>query len=159
MATVIGVYATAALAASTGLVADARINSPVRRLAHDVYTGDLAQNDAVSLGKFDWDTILDPALSIVEFTDFGTSVTLDIGDVTYPTALCVDLDIATAAGTANPLRSVSIADRRKPLWSMLGYASLAAAKAVGARCELLASFKDANPASGTLGWTLYGSAQ
>jgi hypothetical protein len=159
MAKVIGVFATAALAASTGLVADARINAPVRRLAHDNYVGDLAENDVVSLGKFDWDTILDPALSIVEFTDFGTGVTLDIGDVTYPTALTDGQDIAAAAGTVNPLKSVSIANRRKPLWSMLGYATLAAARAIGPRCELLASFKDANPDSGTIGWTLYGSAQ
>jgi hypothetical protein len=159
MAKVIGVFATAALAASSGLTDQARVGGQVRRLAHDSYTGDLAQNDTVSLGELDWDTFLDPALSIVEFSDFGTSVTLDIGDVTSPSALCADLDIATAAGTANPLRSVSIANRRLPLWQMLGYASLAAAKAVGSRCELLASFKDANPASGTLGWTLYGSPQ
>lgn len=159
MAKVIGIYATAALAASSGLTDQARVGGQVRRLAHDVYTGDLAQDDTVSLGKFDWDTILDPTLSIVEFSDFGTSVTLDIGDVTYPAALCDGQDIATAAGTANPLKTVSIADRRKPLWQMLGYATLAAAKAVGARCELLASFKDANPASGTLGWTIYGSPQ
>lgn len=155
----IGLYATAAAAASTGLVADARVNSPVRRLAHDVVTADAAQNDTVSLGSFDWDTILDPDLSIVEFTDFGTSVTLDIGDVTYPLALLDSQDIATAAGTVNPLKSVTIANRRKPLWSMLGYASLAAARLIGARCELLAKFMDANPDSGTLGWTIYGSAQ
>lgn len=159
MAKVIGIYATAAAATSTGLAAHGRINGEVRRLAHDVYTGDLAQNDTVSLGHFNWNTLLDPALSIVEFSDFGTSVTLDIGDVTYPAALCDGQDIATAAGTANPLKSVTVANRRKPLWEMLGYASLTAARAVGQRCELLASFKDANPDSGTLGWTIYGSDQ
>lgn len=155
----IGVYAALAAASSAGLTDAGRINAQVRRLAHDYVTVDAAQDDTIKLGQFDWDTLLDPTLSIVEFDDFGTSVTLDIGDVTYPAALLADQDIATAAGTVNPLKTLTIAKRRQPLWQALGYASLAAARAVGSRCELLASFKDANPASGTLGWTIYGSAQ
>lgn len=155
----IGAFATLALAASSGLTDQARVGGQVRRLAHDYVTVDAAENDTVKLAVLDWDTLLDPTLSIVEFDDFGTSVTLDIGDVTYPAALCDGQDIATAAGTANPCKTLTIAKRRQPLWQALGYATLAAAKLVGSRCELLASFKDANPASGTLGWTLYGSPQ
>lgn len=153
----IGSYATAAAATSAGLVDQGRAGGRVCRLAHDFVTADAAQNDTIQLGYFDWDTLLDPELSVVEFTDLGTSVTMDIGDVTYPDALCAAQDVATAAGTCNPLKSVTIANRRKPLWEMLGYASLAAAKLIGARCELLATLEGANPASGTVGWTIYGS--
>lgn len=155
----IGAYATLALAASTGLTGEGRVNSPVRRLSHDYVTVDAAQNDTISLGFFDWDTLLDPELSVVEFTDLGTSVTMDIGDVTDPDALVAAQDVAAAAGTCNLLKSVTIANRRKPLWEMLGYATLAAAKLVGARAELLATLEAADPASGTIGWTIYGSPQ
>lgn len=158
MAKHIGAYATLALAASTGLTDHGRINADVRRLAHDYVTVDAAENDTVSLGLFDWDILLDD-LSHLDFTDLGTSVTLDIGDVTYPAALVDGQDVATAAGSVKLLKSTAIDNRKKPLWGMLGYASKEAAKAVGARCELLASIKDANPASGTLAWSIYGSPQ
>lgn len=157
MAKLIGLYATAALATSAGLIDQGRAGGRVCRLAHDVVTADAAQNDTIQLGFFEWDALLDPELSVVEFTDLGTSVTMDIGDVTYPDALCAAQDVATAAGTCNPLKSVTIANRRKPLWEMLGYATIAAAKAIGPRCELLATLEGANPASGTVGWTIYGS--
>lgn len=155
----IGAAATAAAAANPPLNDQGRINGQVRRLAHDSWNGDAAQNDTVSLGFVDWDTLMDPTLSTLAFDDFGTGVNLDVGDVTYPAALTSGQDISSAAGSINPLRSVSIANRRRPLWQMLGYASLAAARAVGPRAELLATFKDGNPGVGTLAWTLYGSAQ
>ncbi len=153
----IGSYATAAAATSAGLVDQGRAGGRVCRLAHDFVTVDAAQNDTIQLGFFDWDTLLDPTLSVVEFTDLGTSVTMDIGDVTYENALCAAQDVSSAAGTINPLRSVTIANRRRPLWEMLGYATLAAAKLIGPRCELLAKLEGANPDSGTIGWTIYGS--
>lgn len=155
----IGAYATAAAATSTGLNDKDRVNGEVRRLAHDYVTVDAAADDTIRLGYFDWDTLLDPVQSVIEFDDLGTGVTMDVGDVTYPAALVDGQDVATAAGTVSPVKSVAAANRRKPLWGMLGYASLAAAKAVGARCELLASLKDANPASGTVAWSIYGSPQ
>lgn len=159
MANHIGAYATAAAATSTGLNDFGRKNGEVRRLAHDYVTVDAAENDTVTLGQVDWDTVIDDVLSTIEFSDLGTSVTLDIGDVTYPAALMDGQDVATAAGSALICKSVAIGNRKKPLWGMLGYASLAAAKLIGARCTLLASIKDANPASGTLAWSIYGSPQ
>jgi hypothetical protein len=155
----LGVYATLAAASSAGLIDQARAGGRVCRLSHDYQTMDAAQNDTISLGEFDWDTLLDPELSVVEFTDLGTSVTMDIGDATFPDALVAAQDVATAAGTCNLLKSVSIANRRKPLWEMLGHATIAAAKLVAARCELLATLEAANPVSGTVGWTIYGSPQ
>jgi hypothetical protein len=71
--------------------------------------------------------------------------------------------VATAAGSVSLLKSVAIANRRKPLWQLAGYASLQAAKdatiADGSRAELIATLKGANPASGTIAWSIYGSPQ
>ena len=159
MAKLIAAYATAAAAANPALNDQARVGGEVRRLAHDYITADAAADDTVQLGFVDWDTVIDDVLSEIQFSDFGTGVTLDIGDVTYPAALMDGQDVAAAAGSALIAKSVAIGNRKKPLWGMLGYASLAAAKLIGARCELLATFKDANPDSGTLAWSIYGSPQ
>lgn len=158
MAKHIGFYATAALAASTGLTDHGRVNADVRRLAHDFVTVDAAQDDTISLGLFDWDILLDD-LSIFDFDDLGTGITASIGDKTYPTALCNAQDVATAAGQAKVLKSTTLANRKKPLWGLLGYASKDAAKAVGASCELLLTLGGGNPTSGTVAWSIYGSPQ
>lgn len=164
MAKHLGVRVATVVAAAAASGAFAGVNSAyaggeVRCLARDYVTVDAAENDTVSLGTFDWDTVIYDGPSLFQFSDFGTSVTLDIGDATYPAALVDGQDIATAAGEARILKSVAIASRSAPLWQMLGHATLAAAKAIADRCELLASFKDANPASGTLCWEIFGSPQ
>ncbi|PZQ63356.1 MAG: hypothetical protein DI570_09190 [Phenylobacterium zucineum] len=115
-----------------------------------------AANDTVSLVKVDWETVINPDTSKFWFDDLGTGNTVSIGDVTYPNALCNAQDTSTAAGSALIMKSVDVANYFKPLWQVLGYASLAAAKAVGTKCELLAKVNSA-AATGTLTWQIFGA--
>lgn len=111
--------------------------------------------DTVQLAVVPWETVIDPYQSDFSFDDLGVGVTFSIGDVTNPTALCNAQDVAAAAGTAKVCKSLDIANYFKPLWAALGYASLAAAKAVGAQCELLGTI-GAAAATGTLSWQIKG---
>lgn len=174
MARFIGAILGAAHAATTinsnPLVDPFFCNGRVARILGDYFTGDVAQNDFVSLGYVGWDTRFD-ALSTIEFDDFGTAITLDIGvasntanvGATAPACLVSGQDIATAAGSVSALKSVGIANRHKPLWQLAGYASFQAAKdatvADGSRAELIATFKGGDPVAGTLAWRIYGSPQ
>ncbi|PIB96511.1 hypothetical protein [Caulobacter sp. X] len=138
------------------LISYALENSSDKILVRDtIELAAAAATDTVSLVFLPWETVLAPS-SAFYFDDLGTGTTLSIGDVTYPTALCNAQDVATAAGSALVMKSVDIANYFKPLWQMLGYASLAAAQAVGSRCELLATV-GAAAATGTLTWQIAGT--
>lgn len=102
-----------------------------------------------------WETVIDPYLSDFSFDDMGAAQTLSIGDATFPTALCNAQDTGTAAGTAKVMRSVDIANYFKPLWQVLGHASLAAAKLVAPACTLIGTTAT-NAATGTLVWQIHG---
>lgn len=169
----IGAILGAAHAASSGQAGSLTdpyfCNGRVARIARDYWTGDAAQNDTVVLGNFDWTTRFD-ALSVIEFTDFGTGITLDVGVEVGPTDGAADpdclvdgQDIATAAGSASLLKSVAIGDRHKPLWQLAGFASAQAARdattANGGRATVIATLLGGNPDSGTLSWSFYGSPQ
>lgn len=145
-------------------------NGRVARILKDYITVDAAQNDYVSLGYVGWDTRFDE-ISALNFDDFGTSITLDVGVASNtanvgagaPACLINGQDIATAAGSVAFMKSVGIANRHKPLWQLAGFASFQAAKdatvADGGRAELIATFKGGDPTSGTLAWSIYGSPQ
>lgn len=145
-------------------------NGRVARILGDFWTGDAVQDDTISLGYVDWSTRFD-AISTIEFDDMGTSITLDVGvavnalnvGATAPACLISAQDVATAAGTVSLLKSVGIANRRKPLWQLAGYASAQiardATKADGGRAELIATLKGGNPGAGTIAWSIYGSPQ
>ena len=126
----------------------------------DYYTGDAAQNDVLVLAEdLKWDTLLDD-LSSVDFDDMGTSVNVDIGFLNDPDALCDGQDVSTAAGNVKLMKSVTIANRTKPLWALAGYASKQAAIDAGyEKATITLTFVDANPASGSLAWHIYGSPQ
>jgi hypothetical protein len=62
------------------------------------WTGDAAQNDFVELCRLPVGARI--MTGFVDFTDFGTSITLDIGDGTTENKYLSALDIATAAGTS-----------------------------------------------------------
>lgn len=166
MARYIGAILGAAHAANSGAAGSLTdpffCNGRVARMLSDYWTGDAAQNDYVSLGYVDWTTRFD-AISQIDFDDFGTSITLDVGVAADPDCLVAAQDVATAAGSVSVLKSVSIANRRKPLWQLAGYASAQAARAAtvkdGGRAELIATFKGGDPASATLAWSIYGSPQ
>jgi hypothetical protein len=161
------VLGAARLGTSSQTTNPAYANGKVSRIARDVWTGDAAQADDVVLAVVDWNTVLDET-SFVNFTDFGTGVNLDIGVAVGPSGADIDClvdgqDISTAAGQVELLKSVAIGDRHKPLWQLAGFTSYEAAKLATrgdqGLATLIATFKDANPASGTLAWTLFGSSQ
>ena len=78
-------------------------NGRVVRMLRDYWTGDAAQDDVVSLGYVDWTTRFD-VISTIEFTDFGTAITLDVGVANDPDCLLAAQDVATAAGSASLLK-------------------------------------------------------
>lgn len=142
-------------AQSVPLVSVAYAGGEDRVLARDTIELAAAAADTVSLGNFDWETILNPVTSVFWFDDLGTGNTVSVGDIGFPNALCNAQDTSTAAGSALIMKSVDIANYWKPLWQVLGYASLAAAKAVGKQCELLAKVNSA-AATNTLTWQICG---
>jgi hypothetical protein len=169
----IGAILGAAHAATSGaagsLIDPYFCNGRVARIARDYWTADGVENDTVVLGNFDWTTRFD-ALSVIEFSDFGTGISLDVGVEVGPSSGAADpdclvdgQDIATAAGSASLLKSVTIANRHKTLWELAGFASAAAARtatvANGGRATVIATLLGGNPDSGTLSWTFYGSPQ
>ena len=78
------------------------------------WTGDAAQNDLVELAKLPIGARI--IYGFVDFTDFGTSITLDIGDGTTENKYLPALDVATAwkAATPPPARSTATSTTR---WS------------------------------------------
>lgn len=174
MARFIGAILGAAHAAANGaagsLVDPFFNNGRVARILGDYWTGDAAQNDVVSLGYVDWSTRFD-AISTLDFDDMGTAITLDVGVASNAanvgagavSCLISGQDVATAAGSVGLLKSVAIANRRKPLWQLAGYASAQAAKDAtvsdGGRAELIATLKGGDPGAGTIAWSIYGSPQ
>lgn len=130
-------------------------NSTDSILVRDTIELAAAATDLVQAAKLPWETVLGAA-GTVYFDDLGASTTLSLGDITYPNALINAQDVATAAGSCSALKSVDVANYFKPLWQMLGYASLTAAQAIGAQCELLFKINTA-AATGTLTWQLSGA--
>ncbi len=111
--------------------------------------------DTISLGVFGWDSIIDPIASDVYFDALGANTTLSVGDVSFPAALAAATDTHTAAGSLKVLKTITIGNWYQPLWQTLGYATLAAAKAIGAQCELLATIAG-GAATGNVAWQLKG---
>lgn len=104
------------------------------------WTGDAAQNDLVQLC-----TLPKGARILhgeIDFTDFGTSVTLDIGDGTTENKYLSALDVATAAGNQEFAHT----------WALYGLAR----EALAANITLTAKLEGADPASGSLrGYVVY----
>lgn len=111
--------------------------------------------DVISLGFFGWESVLDPLYCDLAFDALGAGSTLSIGDVTFPAALAA-ATATNAAGALKPLKTITIANYFQPLWQLLGYASLAAAQAIGTKCELLATIAG-GAATGNVTWQFRGS--
>ena len=86
-------------------------------------------NSKVHLAPVSWDFIPNRELSVVNFDDAGTSVTLDFGDANDPDALIAGQDIAAAAGSCSAIKTIDISRDGDPLWKLLGYATRDAAVA------------------------------
>lgn len=110
------------------------------RVSHFTFTGDVAQNDFVELCRLPEGARIYHGR--VDFTDFGSSVTLDIGDGTTENKYLSALDVATAAGQSD-------------------FANTHARYGLGRErltsgITLTAKFEAANPDSGSLyGYVLY----
>lgn len=131
-------------------------NGKITRLCFD--TVELSANaaDTVQLAILGWETVLDCYGSIYSCDDLGTGGTISIGDVTYPTALASAINTDSAALANQKIcAAVDIANYGQPLWQMLGYATLAAAKLIGAKCELLLT-RNTAAGAGTITWDIKG---
>ncbi|MFY7808470.1 MAG: hypothetical protein ACOVSV_05755 [Fimbriimonadaceae bacterium] len=104
------------------------------------WTGDAAQNDLVELVRLPVGARI--ITGFVDFTDFGTSVTLDIGDGTTENKYLSASDVATAAGTSDFANT----------WARYGLGR----ERLSVVTTLTAKFEAANPDSGSLrGYVLY----
>lgn len=116
------------------------------RVAYFSFTGDVAQNDIVELA------LLPVGARVlrgrVDFSDFGTSVTLDIGDEITENKFLSAADVATAAGQADFANTAALG-----MGAVL--AKPTSPKYAGFN-TLQAKFEAANPDSGTIsGYVLY----
>lgn len=139
------------------------VDNAFERVKDEVIVRDLftnaaatAQNDTIQVAvNLGWETILDPDGCKAHWTAGGAGCTLSLGDATHPTALDNAVDIS-AAGSANLLSAITKPNYYLPLWQALGYATLAAAKAVALQCELIFTIGGAVFAAGTITWKLVG---
>lgn len=131
MAALYGTEVTALDARPTDLVDPTRWNGKVHVYGF-TWTGDAAQNDTVELVR------LPPGVRIivgrVDYTAFGASVTLDLGNATTENAYKSALDVS-AAGQAGFAETTAL--------GMMGSIQTSG-------ISLIAKFEAANPASGTL---------
>jgi len=110
------------------------------RVSHFTFTGDVAQNDLVELCRLPEGARIYSGR--VDFTDFGTSVTMDIGDGTTENKYASAIDVATAAGQSDFANTHALYG--------LGRERLSAG------ITLTAKFEAANPDSGSIrGYILY----
>lgn len=140
---------------STPLVSIAHRRGTDQVIIRDTIELAAAAADQVSLCIVDWETVINPLQSTFWFDDLGTGNTVSIGHASFPNALCNAQDTSTAAGSALIMKSVDIANYFKPLWQQLGFATLAAARAVSKQCELIATINSA-AATATLTWQIVG---
>ena len=130
-------------------------------LGRDVYTnaGVTADGDTIELvEQLGWETILDPDECWLWNTAGGAGCTLSIGDAANPAVLANAISIAAASpvGGEKMLQAVGVASFYQPLWQLLGYASLAAAKQVASNAQLIATIGGAAFAAGSIAWKLEG---
>ncbi|MGH6971050.1 MAG: hypothetical protein ACREEQ_05505, partial [Caulobacteraceae bacterium] len=104
--------------------------------------------DTIQAAVVGWDTVLDPDDCFLHTSGLGAGVTLSFGAAGFATALD-DAVAVNAAGNVNLCSALGIGSYYQPLWQALGYASLAAAKAVANQCELLFTLAGA-AATGTV---------
>lgn len=124
----------------TGLLAtpqtkpDSGVSNGKVRTEVFTWTGDAAQNDLVQLCRLPVGARI--LRGYLDFTDFGTSVTVDIGDGTTENKYASALDVATAAGQANFANT----------WALYGLGRERLSTAI----VLTAKLEAANPDSGSI---------
>lgn len=115
-----------------------------------------AAADTVQLCVLGWESVLNPSGCVFWCDDLGAGGTISIGDVTYPAAMALTVNTDTAAlGSTSMMSAIDIANYFKPVWQMLGYATLAAAKLIGNQAEILLT-RNAAAGAGTISWQMTG---
>lgn len=111
--------------------------------------------DAIEIcHQLPWETVLSATGCTLFFDALGASTTLSIGDAAHPAALAAATS-TVSAGSLNMVKTITIDQYFQPLWKNLGYATLAAAKAVAPSCQLLATIAG-GAATGNVTWTMHG---
>lgn len=122
------------LAANPEVKIDSSAAGGKLRVKHFTWTGDAAQNDFVQLVNLPKGARIYKGR--IDFTDFGTGVTLDIGDGTTENKYLSAADVATAAGQADFAHT----------WALFGLGREALAAAI----VLTAKLEAADPVSGSI---------
>lgn len=116
------------------------------RCAYFKWTADAAQNDVVELVKLPVGARI--LRGRVDFTDFGTAITLSIGDETTAAKYLSAADIATAAGQADFANTVAL--------GMGSIMTAATTPKYPGYVTVQATIAGGDPASGTLeGYVMY----
>lgn len=160
MAERLGTYITGLAFGTPSLVVENRHLSARYQTLNEIFAGDYAQNDTLFLAMLPAHAVLSSAISRVQWTALGSSVTLSIGladndsievkrvnagvAMTGKTALFTGARDVATAGTA-AIFAPAIADRAKPLWDLAGLSA-----DPGVALKVIATLAGANPASGTL---------
>ncbi len=143
------IFYSATLAGMSGRPRDYvnyRDNGAVLRRMWFSWTGDAAQNDFVVLGQLPVGARV--VGGRIDFTDFGSGITIDVGPESNPDLFLDGADVATAAGQANMadtaakgLGYLAIASTASPdVYNTINYAIE----------RVLLQFLGGNPDSGTV---------
>lgn len=89
----------------------------------------------IVLGDIKWDAIPIAHLSTFTYDAAGAAVTVTVGDANFPAAF-VNGQTLVAAGSTGLMAAVDRSLFGKPLWQVLGYASLATAQKYRESCRL-----------------------
>ncbi len=129
---------------------DLAYQGPLLRVAFGYKTVDAAQNDTIGLFEIDTGAFIVPALSLIRWPAYGASVTMSIGfaddaalGISAKSAVLASAVAVNAAGSGTLVPAVSIADAKKPIWSLLGLAKDPKSKVL-----VIKTLAGANPASG-----------
>lgn len=114
-------------------------------------TGTASVNSTIVMAKVPSSAVPVPGLSKIWFDDFGTNASvLDIGDANDDDGLADGIDVATAAGSADPFSAIGVEEMGDPFWKILGYS-----EDPGGELEIVATLKGgAATAASDVAWLL-----
>lgn len=162
MATILGAYTLARSEDNRALDVQSQYLRAPYRACMDIFTGDYAQNDVLQLPPIPDHAVLSEALSFIQHSALGASVTLDLGfledtrpeiqrvtsdgaGITSKEDFLIDGANVSSAGTIRGFANLAIASKGKQLWELAGLT-----RSSGLSLTLIATLGGANPASGTI---------
>lgn len=145
--------------ANNGLAPHGYVHAPYHVLYQDrvQLPAGTSIGSTVLLGDFDWQAILDPFDCQMTNDAAGAAVTINVGCDNAPAALVAGQSLV-AAGTFSLLAAVDRSNFGKPLWQLMGFATLKAAQATATLCRIYATTAAFAMAADTdLFWTFKGT--